>query len=61
MATVNIDGKDYEFESLTDAQKAQIVSLKFVQEEIKRLNGQLAVYKTAEVAYTKALKQEMEE
>ena len=61
MAKINIDGKEYEFDSLTDGQKAQIVSLKFVQDEIKRLNGELAVYKTAEVAYTKALKEEMEE
>jgi len=61
MAKINIDGKEYEFDSLTDAQKAQIVSLKFVQDEIKHLNGELAVYKTAEVAYTKALKEEMEE
>ena len=47
MAKVNIDGKEYEFESLTDNQKAQLVSLKFVQDELKRLNAQLAVYKTA--------------
>ncbi len=60
MAKVNIDGKEYEFESLTDNQKAQLVSLKFVQDELKRLNAQLAVYKTAEAAYSKALKKELE-
>ena len=60
MANVNIDGKEYEFDSLTDNQKAQIISLKFVQDELKRLSAQSAVYKTAEVAYTKALKIDME-
>ena len=60
MANVNIDGKEYDFDSLTENQKAQLVSLKFVQDELKRLNGQLAVFKTAEAAYSKALKDELE-
>lgn len=59
MAKVNIDGKDYEFDDLTNDQKAQVVSLKFVQEELKRLSAQIAVYKTAERSYSLALKDQL--
>ena len=33
--------------------------LQFVQAEIKRLEAQIAVFKTAEVGYTNALKKEL--
>ena len=56
MAKVNIDGKDHEFDDLTDDQKAQVLSLRFVQDELKRLSAQIAVYKTAERSYSLALK-----
>ena len=60
MAKVKINEKEYEFDSLSDTAKNNLVSLRFVQDELKRLNAQLAVYKTAEAAYSKALKQELE-
>ena len=59
MAKVNIDGKEYEFDNLTNDQKAQVVSLRFVQEELKRLSAQIAVYKTAERSYSLALKDQL--
>ena len=59
MAKVNIDGKEYEFDDLTNDQKAQVVSLRFVQEELKRLAAQIAVYKTAERSYSLALKDQL--
>tara|TARA_B100000674_G_scaffold462329_1_gene442226 strand:+ start:2783 stop:2971 length:189 start_codon:yes stop_codon:yes gene_type:complete len=61
MAKVTIEGKDYELDELSEKAKGTIVSLQFVQTEIKRLEAQLAVYKTAEVAYLRGLKNEMEE
>ena len=60
MATVTIDGKEYNSDDLSEAAKEQLGSLKFVQNEINRLNAQLAVYKTAAVGYTNALKTELE-
>ena len=60
MAKVNIDGKEYEFDDLSDKAKANLVSLQFVQGELKRLNAQVAVYKTAEVGYVKELKGELD-
>ena len=59
MATLNIDGKEYESEDLSQTAKDTIVSLKFVQGEIKRLEATLAVYKTAATAYTRGLKEEL--
>ena len=60
MTTVNIDGKDYEFNNLSDKAKSTVVSLQFVQNELSRLNAQIAAYKTAEVAYKSSLKNELD-
>ena len=59
MATITIDGKEYDSDKLSDAAKQQLGSLQFVQTEIKRLESQIAVCKTAAVAYTNALKDEI--
>ena len=61
MANVNIDGKDYEFDTLSDKAKSTLVSLQFVQSELAKINGQVAAYKTAENAYKVSLKKELEE
>ena len=60
MATINIDGKDYDLDQLNENSKQQLASLQFVQAEIRRLESQLAVYKTAGATYTTALKQSIE-
>ena len=60
MATVNIDGKEYETDSLSQEAKEQIGSLQFVQAEIQKTKAQLAVYQTAASAYSKALKDALE-
>ena len=56
MAKVVLDGKEYEFDELSDEAKGQVTSLQFVNQEIQRLEAQLAVYKTAQSAYSSALK-----
>ena len=61
MASVNFDGKDYDLDDLSDKAKANIVSLQFVQAELKRLQSQNAVLKTAEAAYAATLKAEIED
>ena len=55
MSTIQINGKDYKTEELSDDVKNTINSLNFAVGEIKRLSAQLAVIKTAESAYKKAL------
>ena len=61
MASVNIDGKDYNIDDLSDEAKSQLGSLQFVQGELKKLEGQMAVYRTAASAYSSALKNELED
>ena len=60
MASITIDGKEYDLENLSTAAKEQLGSLQFVQTEVNKLNAQLAVYKTAAAAYTSALKKEID-
>ena len=56
MPSIKIDGKDYDLDQLSDESKQQVSSLQFVQNEVKRLNAQIAVYNTAAAAYSAALK-----
>ncbi len=60
MATVKINDKDYEIDSLSETAKSNLISLKFVQDEIKKLEAQTSVYKTAEAAYSRVLNNELE-
>lgn len=59
MPTITIDGNDYDTDSLSEAARAQVLSLQFVQAELQRLEAQTAVYRTAEAGYAKALQQEL--
>ena len=60
MEKINLDGVEYEFDKLSDNSKAQVASLTFVRNELNRLQAQIAICKTAEVAYTQAFKQSIE-
>tara|TARA_X000001036_G_C20361728_1_gene676770 strand:- start:557 stop:745 length:189 start_codon:yes stop_codon:yes gene_type:complete len=60
MAKVTIDGKEYDSENLSDEAKKQLASLQFSVSEVNRLQALLAVTKTAQSAYTKALKDALE-
>ena len=55
MASIVINGKEYNTDELSQEIKNNIGSLDFVQKEIRRLEEQIAVYKTAEIAYSKVL------
>ena len=60
MPNITIDGTDYDSDSLSDKAKEQILSMQFVNAEIKRLESKLAVFRTAAAAYSLALKNEVE-
>ena len=60
MPKVTIDGKEYDSENLSDNAKAQMNSLSYIQSELQRLENQAAVLKTAQAAYSNALKSEIE-
>lgn len=57
MPNINIDGKDYDFDTLPQSAKEQLQSLQFVDTELKRLQAQAAIYQTARIAYVNALQQ----
>ena len=61
MANVTIDGKEYDYDKLSDKAKANLASLQFVQSELKRITAQASVLKTAEAVYGNTLKQELED
>ena len=56
-AKVSIDDVEYIYDDLTDEAKAQIQSIQFADNEIARLNAQLAIANTAKIAYQNALKE----
>lgn len=55
MATIKIDEKDYDLDTLSDEVKAQLGMLQFVDAELQRLSAQTAVLQTARMGYSKAL------
>jgi len=56
MPAITIDNITYELENLSDDAKAQLASLQFVEQELARLQAQMAAMQTARMAYAKALK-----
>jgi len=58
--TITIDDKQYNVADLTDEARSQIVNLKFVESQLQQLNNEWAVADTARMAYTSALKREVE-
>jgi hypothetical protein len=53
--TITIDGKKYAVDKLSAEAKAQVINLRVTDAEIERLNVQMAIAKTARIAYAKAL------
>lgn len=60
MASLTIDGKDYDSDALSDNAKAQLVSLQAVDRRIESLQEELAILQTARIAYGNALKTELD-
>ncbi|MBT2787216.1 MULTISPECIES: DUF6447 family protein [unclassified Halomonas] len=57
--TVTIDGHEYNLADLSENARNQLVNLRVTDQEIQRLNQQLAIAQTARTAYANALKQEL--
>tara|TARA_B100000674_G_C37182280_1_gene620251 strand:+ start:15 stop:239 length:225 start_codon:yes stop_codon:yes gene_type:complete len=60
MPKLTLDGKEYDTENLSDNAKAQLASLQFNEVHMNRLRNELAIADTAKIAYTRALKLELE-
>ena len=60
MPKITVDDIEYNTEDLSDNGKAQLASLQFLENQLAKLQGEIAVYQTAKVAYVNALKIELE-
>lgn len=58
-AKVTIDGQEFPLNSLSDNAKAQLTNMRLADQEIARLQMQLALAQTARNAYAQALKTEL--
>ena len=56
MPSIKIDNKDYDTDTLSTEAKQQLQMLSITEQEIKRLQAQLAIAQTARIAYANALK-----
>jgi hypothetical protein len=59
MATLKIDNKEYDLDTLSDECKAQLTSLQFVEQELARLQAQAAALQTAKAAYLQAMQKSL--
>ena len=57
--TITIDDKEYVLDDLSEAARAQLVSLQVTDQEIIRLQQQLRIVQTARNAYAQALNAEL--
>lgn len=55
MALIKIDNKDYDTDKLSEDARKQLVNLRLTDQEIQRVQMQLAIAQTARIAYAKAL------
>ncbi len=60
MATITIDGKEYELDQLSENARAQLIMLQAAEGEMRRLQQLLAIAQTARNAYAQALKAALE-
>ena len=60
MPKIKVDEIEYNTEDLSDNGKAQVASLQFLEAQLTKLQGEIAVYQTAKSAYVSALKAELE-
>jgi len=56
MATLSIDNKEYELEILSDECKAQLASIRYVEQELACLQAKAAAQQTAKNTYVQAFK-----
>lgn len=55
MANITIDGRDYDLDKLSETARQHLANINIVDEEIRRLQRQIAICQTARNAYASAL------
>jgi hypothetical protein len=61
MAKITVDGKEYDTESMSEKELAQVQSIQYVNNQILELQMRSAAYQTARNGYIKALKALLED
>ncbi|EAQ05383.1 DUF6447 family protein [Yoonia vestfoldensis] len=56
---ITIDEKEYAIAGLSEAARAHIANIQFVDVQIQQINNELAVCDTARMAYTAAFSREL--
>ncbi|MGS2745210.1 DUF6447 family protein [Halomonas sp. LS-001] len=56
---LTIDGTEYNVADLSENARNQVMNLRVADQEISRLNQQLAIVQTARIAYANALNDEL--
>jgi len=59
--TITLDGAGYAVSDLTQPARDTLQSLQFVEARLRQLRGEMAVSQTAQVAYARALKVELDQ
>ncbi|KZY36454.1 hypothetical protein A3731_41050 [Roseovarius sp. HI0049] len=59
--TVTIDGKEYALDSLSEAARTQLANVRITDQEITRLERQLAITRTARQSYARSLSEKLPE
>lgn len=59
MAKLNIDGREYDTETLSEDAKAQITNVQVVDQKIAQLQQEMAIMKTARNAYIRGLQSKL--
>ena len=60
MAKINVDGKEYDTESMSEKALAQVQSIQYVNNQLIELRLRSAAYQTARNGYVNALKNLLE-
>jgi hypothetical protein len=55
MPKIKINDKEYDTETLPEAARVPLFHLQMIDAELLRLNGQIAIHKTARMAYERGL------
>lgn len=59
MATLNVDGIEYDIEQLSEVARAQLASIQLVDQKLVQLQQETAILQTARNAYAQALQAEL--
>ena len=60
MPIIKINHKDYDTEKLSEAVKVPLMHIQIIDAELVRLNAQIAIHRTARLAYERGLAEALE-